>query len=272
MRGALLVALLCFAGTAEAQSFSRLGPGPAAAGAAFTGGPVADATSFASVVTFDAQIDVKVEIVNSSASGGCTVSSGDVCIKDGLTIDGDIIDSRASSPVTVADVDGLAVTAGDITLTTTNDLTCTVANGCNVGSSGVRFNTIFASDLLSNRISAQGVTDPVKIVEIDGLEITGISTFLSAMETTGTDPVLTACGTTPAIVGADAAGKITIGTGGPTSCTVTFSTAFASAPSCIVTGDNTALGYAATTSTTVLTVTSSADMSTDVISYFCMGL
>ena len=88
----------------------------------------------------------------------------------------------------------------------------------------------------------------------------------------GDDPALSSCGTTPSIVGSDAAGKVTIGTGSTTSCTVTFATAFDNAPACVITGDNIALGYAATTSTTVLTVTSSADMASDVISYLCIGL
>lgn len=57
----------------------------------------------------------------------------------------------------------------------------------------------------------------------------------------------------------------------PPSCTVTFSTAYASAPACTVSGDNTAVTYVATTSASVLTITSSADMASDVISYICIG-
>ena len=37
------------------------------------------------------------------------------------------------------------------------------------------------------------------------------------------------------------------------------------------TGDNVAVGYAATTTTTIMTLTSSADMDSDVISYICFG-
>jgi len=90
---------------------------------------------------------------------------------------------------------------------------------------------------------------------------------------TGADPTLSSCGTTPSVTGSDSAGKITIGTGTVTSCTVTFSGAYATnAPACTVSGDNTAVTYIATTSTTVLTITSSADMATDVVSYQCTGI
>lgn len=86
-----------------------------------------------------------------------------------------------------------------------------------------------------------------------------------------TAPTLSACGTTPSIVGTDTNGKVTVGTGVTTSCTLTFGTAFTNAPACTVSGDNTAVTYIATTSTTALTITSSADMASDVVSYICMG-
>ena len=90
---------------------------------------------------------------------------------------------------------------------------------------------------------------------------------------TGTNPALSACGTTPTIVGSDSAGKVTVGTGVTTSCTVTFAAAYiTNAPACTVTGDTPAELYAATTSTTVLTITSSLDMDSDVISYQCTGI
>lgn len=90
-------------------------------------------------------------------------------------------------------------------------------------------------------------------------------------ESGGTAPSLSACGTTPAIVGTDVSGKVTVGTGVTTSCTVTFANTWANAPPCTVSGDNTAVGYIATSTTTVLTLTSSADMASDVLSYICLG-
>ena len=89
---------------------------------------------------------------------------------------------------------------------------------------------------------------------------------------TGADPVITSCGTTPSVSGSDRAGNVTIGTEVTTSCTVTFAEPYASTPSCTVTGDNTAVTYARTITASVLTILSSADMASDVISYNCMGL
>ena len=48
-------------------------------------------------------------------------------------------------------------------------------------------------------------------------------------------PALTACGTTPAISGDDRAGEITMGTGSPAACTVTFANAYTGVPYCTVT-------------------------------------
>lgn len=66
-------------------------------------------------------------------------------------------------------------------------------------------------------------------------------------------PVLTACGTSPTVVGNNSIGKIVIGATG-IACTITFaaSPAFTSAPACIVTGTAAVM---ASSTTTVLTIT-----------------
>ena len=186
---------------------------------------------------------------------------------------------------------------GDLTMLTFNDLLCSVANSCSIGTAAMRWNSIFISDMFSDRIQARSAGDPVKITELDGLEVTGSTQFFAdvTLDTTlavtgilssnggftltdspllvaGADPVLTACGTAPTVVGADPAGQITIGTGVTSSCTATFAVAYTNAPSCIVTGDNTAVGYAVATTTTTMIITSSANMGTDVVNYFCVGL
>ena len=92
------------------------------------------------------------------------------------------------------------------------------------------------------------------------------------VRTSGDSPGLSSCGSSPTITGSDSNGKVTIGTGATQSCTVTFDSTFTAAPACVIAGDNNGIGYAATTSATVLTITSSADMASDVISYICMGI
>lgn len=84
-------------------------------------------------------------------------------------------------------------------------------------------------------------------------------------------PALTSCGTTPAIVGTDMAGTVTMGTGTPTGCVITFATPYASAPICVVTWIATPLAsqsYA--TSATAITLTQTAT-SSNVAKYICVA-
>jgi hypothetical protein len=78
------------------------------------------------------------------------------------------------------------------------------------------------------------------------------------------------CGSGPSISGSDTAGKVTTGTGSPTSCTVTFANAWPVAPACAATNETTAnlLRATSTTTTVVLAGTLSAG---DVLSYQCVG-
>jgi len=105
----------------------------------------------------------------------------------------------------------------------------------------------------------------------DGDQQLGVTGQAGNTITAGTAPTLSACGTTPSISGSPTAGKITIGTGVTTSCTVTFVKAHTNAPACVVVGDNAAVIYNATTSTTAMTIISSLDMASDVLSYICLG-
>lgn len=87
-----------------------------------------------------------------------------------------------------------------------------------------------------------------------------------------TAPALTTCGTTPAIVGTDLAGTVTMGTGSPTGCVITFNTAKSSAPHCVVAWIATPLAaqsYA--TSTTAITLTQTGT-SSNVVKYICVGI
>lgn len=87
----------------------------------------------------------------------------------------------------------------------------------------------------------------------------------------GSAPSVSTCGTTPSIVGTDMAGKVTIGTGVVTSCTLTFATAWGNAPSCFANDESTSLLVSTATTTTVLTITSATTMATNVIAYGCLG-
>lgn len=86
---------------------------------------------------------------------------------------------------------------------------------------------------------------------------------------TGTAPALTSCGISPAITGTDVAGTVTMGTGTPTGCVITFNVAYATAPHCVVVWIATPLAsqsYA--TSASAITLTQTAT-SLNVVKYFC---
>lgn len=87
----------------------------------------------------------------------------------------------------------------------------------------------------------------------------------------GTAPALSSCGTTPAIVGDDKAGEVTMGTGTPTGCVITFNVAYVSAPYCTVTWQATPLASQSyTVSSTAITLTQTAT-SSNKVNYVCWG-
>ena len=78
------------------------------------------------------------------------------------------------------------------------------------------------------------------------------------------------CGTSPSIVGNNTSGKVTTGSVAPTSCTVTFSSAWVNAPSCNVTNETTA-NLARATSTTTTVELAGTFVAGDVLAYQCLG-
>lgn len=69
------------------------------------------------------------------------------------------------------------------------------------------------------------------------------------------------CGTSPSISGNDMRGEVTLGTGSPTACTVTFASAYATSPFCVITpvgGNPGAIQWWITSSTTELVMNFSA--------------
>lgn len=90
----------------------------------------------------------------------------------------------------------------------------------------------------------------------------------------GLAPTITAnCGTSPSIAGTDTNGRLNVGTGGTaTTCTITFGTAWTTAPSCVAATESTALTIKAKASTSTLIITSATPFTaSDLITYICMG-
>lgn len=106
-----------------------------------------------------------------------------------------------------------------------------------------------------------------------GLEFGPNGKIVEHVLSQGKQPVLSACGTSPALTAGstDVAGKITVGTTASAACTLTFGTAWAVAPFCIV--QNATTGAPAnvyTVSTTAIAVSSVLADST-VLFYICIG-
>lgn len=140
------------------------------------------------------------------------------------------------------------------------------------GSTGVL--TTYAAQACTTQfvrgLSASGVPTCQTVVAADiaAALASGISGHL---ESTGTTPALSgSCGTSPSVVGTDVAGKVTTGSVAPSSCVLTFATAWTNAPSCMVTNETTANVARAVSSTTVVTLTGTM-IAGDVLSYLCVG-
>lgn len=86
-----------------------------------------------------------------------------------------------------------------------------------------------------------------------------------------TAPALTSCGTSPAITGTDTAGIVTMGTGSPTGCVITFTTAYTAAPYCVVTWIATPLASQSyVTAAASITLTQTAT-SSNKVQYICIA-
>lgn len=91
------------------------------------------------------------------------------------------------------------------------------------------------------------------------------------IQVSSTTPAVSSCGSSASIVGNDQSGKVTIGGGTVTSCTVTFAVPWANAPPCVVSSNVAVPSPTVSTTATVLTLGAGATFNGDVISYVCMG-
>jgi hypothetical protein len=87
----------------------------------------------------------------------------------------------------------------------------------------------------------------------------------------GAPPTLTSCGTSPSVIGNGQVGEVTMGTGSPTGCVITFPVAYTSKPVCIVKWQTGLTSTNYTVSTTAITLTQTAT-SSNLVDYNCTGL
>jgi hypothetical protein len=92
--------------------------------------------------------------------------------------------------------------------------------------------------------------------------------FKRHLRASGPAPALTACGTSPGVVGSDVAGTVTMGTSSPAGCVITFAQPYVAAPICNVSwrGNLAAMGY--TTAPASLTLTQTPT-SSNKVDYAC---
>lgn len=86
----------------------------------------------------------------------------------------------------------------------------------------------------------------------------------------GSTPTLSSCGTSPSIVGNQTEGTVTMGTGTPSGCTITFVSAYTSAVRCSVTWRANIAAYTYTNSLSAITITQTAT-SSNLVDYRCFG-
>ncbi len=149
----------------------------------------------------------------------------------------------------------------------------TVTNGLTVNSSGL---TVTASGLTVQGGTAQ-FDQNVIVGNANSDTLTITAKIDSKVHYTGTAPTISSCGTSPSVVGNDARGTVTMGTGTVTSCTVTFSAGYTTnAPACTLGSQMTARGdlVFSAKSTTAFTMTSvsGANMATGKFDYICDGI
>jgi hypothetical protein len=88
----------------------------------------------------------------------------------------------------------------------------------------------------------------------------------------GTAPTVAgSCGSSPTIAGKDNAAVVTAGTGSPTSCTVTFNTAFPNAPVCTANAQTTTTALNVVTTTTTVIVSAAALTASEKLYIHCIG-
>jgi hypothetical protein len=83
-------------------------------------------------------------------------------------------------------------------------------------------------------------------------------------------PALTACGTSPTIVGNDTAGTVTLGGGSPAGCVITFASAYANPPLCTVTWQQNLASMQYVLAAASITLTQTAT-SSNKVNYTCFG-
>lgn len=252
------------AGPAEAIPFARLLPFITAGSATFTGnitgGNVTANTNLA--VTGTSTLTGAVTMGSTLATTGALTAGGSVTVTTSL--------QWPSKTIVTAPTDGLVVmtnaAATGFTSLTLGPASASFPALVSTGSAGT----------LQIKLGDGSAFSPLEIGQITSK--TSAGTVGHLLETNGhqrvganTAPALTSCGTSPTITGNDHAGIVTMGTGSPTGCVITFAVAYSSAPVCLGSWSAQALAsqsYVVSASAITLTQTGT---SSNVFRYICLA-
>jgi|GEM_PF-4668161 len=118
-------------------------------------------------------------------------------------------------------------------------------------------------------LSAQGSDADVSLALVP--QGGGIVNVNGHIETHGTAPTITACGTSPSVTGNDNTMMIAVGTGTVTACTITFNHYWQHIPICNVVASYNATGYVSGSSNNFITIKLSANGGGQFVGVNCRG-
>jgi hypothetical protein len=134
------------------------------------------------------------------------------------------------------------------------------------------FTTLAASSTVSGTGFSDYLASPPAIGGTAPAAVKATTVWITGhLFTTGTAPSASSCGTSPSVNAnsTDVAGKVTTGSSTGTACTLTFASAWTTAPFCQIAAENGATLPYITASTTAISITNSSNSST--YTYFCIG-
>lgn len=212
---------------------------------------------------------------NLTVTGLISAVVGATTLKSLHVTNNSILDGNLQVAGTTGVVDinasGNAIITGNASVTGAFGVTGAVTLGSTLGVTGA--GTVGGALAVTGALGVTGVTTlGNSLTATAGLTQFGSTTPVHVASGQTTAPPLTSCGTSPSDTGStDTAGTVTMGTGTPTGCVITFSTAYVAAPHCTVTWRGTPLAaqsYAV--STTAITLAQTAT-SSNLVDYLCVA-
>lgn len=136
----------------------------------------------------------------------------------------------------------------------------------------MKFTRTFLMMAATAAILSAGVFTPSHVARAQspGFTLPPNTVYQSPRILSGGIPVLSSCGTSPVLAtgSSDGFGKVTLGSGGATGCTITFSITYNTAPECFI-QDKTGVRASASTVTTTTTLVVAGLTAADVFAYQC---